>query len=264
MPITFPAHQAVVLPLKMRWPDHTDATALCVGAAAPDLGYAVVHGQSHQVMGALLFALPFTLLTCALLRWRAGASVFANLPDLGPFRVWSYRAISDRRPALIITVSSAAIGIASHLLIDAFTHDQRWGATWLGLDTTMVRLPGRAPMSVAHLLQYGGHTIGSLIGILLFLAIGRRRLMERRYGADVVARARRVSLRSVDRTAFWLVAVVVALPIAAAGRAGGSRGAFPIILGGVVGLLVAGCLPQVGGRKDTASEISEVEGRPVR
>ena len=53
MPLTFPAHQALVLPIKLRWPDRTDATALCVGAAAPDLLYAVpgIGAQGHSLLG---------------------------------------------------------------------------------------------------------------------------------------------------------------------------------------------------------------------
>lgn len=73
MPVTFPAHQAVVLPIKLRWPDRTDATAMCVGAAAPDLWYPVagVGGSAHSLAGVVVGAVPLTLLICWALRRRS-------------------------------------------------------------------------------------------------------------------------------------------------------------------------------------------------
>ena len=248
MPLTAPAHQAVVLPLKLLAPDLTDATALCIAAAAPDLGYGLMGGDSHTAAGVVVFAVPFTLIACAVLRWRAAATVFANVADLGPFRLRSYRVIVERRPPIVMTVLCALIGAVSHVVLDAFTHPGRWGARWLGLDSTTVLLPVRGEVTVAQLLQYVGHTAGSLLGILLFLHIGRRRLLEQWYGGAAVQRARRVALLPRDRVAFWATAAATAVAVSGLAVASGSMRIFAVFLGATVGLLVAGSVRRTAGR----------------
>ena len=37
MPLAFPSHQGLILPVARRWPAHFDGLALCVGAAMPDV-----------------------------------------------------------------------------------------------------------------------------------------------------------------------------------------------------------------------------------
>ena len=84
-----------------------------------------------------------------------------------------------RRPLLAVTVLCALLGSASHVVIDGFTHNGRWGAEWLGLDQWVVAdLPVRGELTAARGLQYLGHVGGSLIGLALFAQIGRRRLLE--------------------------------------------------------------------------------------
>lgn len=247
MPLTFPAHQAVVLPVKLAWPTRTDATAMCIGAAAPDLGYPLFGVDSHTLAGVVVFAVPFTLVACLVLRWRAALGVFANLPDLGPFRVRSYRVLTERRPGLATTLVCAAFGACSHVLWDAFTHADRWGSTWLGLDTVLFQVPGRGDFTWARVLQYSGHTVGSLVAVLLFLHIGRRRLLDRWYGTDQVAAARTVHLTIRDRLLFWATAGAATAALTAALVAAGGQGQFSVFLGASVGLLGAGCLPTTAG-----------------
>lgn len=245
MPLTFPAHQAVVLPVKLRWPDRTDATAMCVGAAAPDLLYPVagIEGSGHSVVGVVLGAVPLTMVICWVLRWRSALGVFANLPDAGPFRLHSYRAIVHRRPGVAVTLFSALIGALSHVLLDAFTHSGRWGSELLGLDEVLFTLPVRGAMSGARVLQYLGHSLGSLIAIGLFLYIGRSRRLEQWYGEATVSNARTFTMTATARVQFWLVmAVVASLVTAALSLAGGST-PFSAIDGIVFGALAAGALP---------------------
>ncbi len=249
MPLTVPAHQAVVLPIKIRWPAYTDATAMCIGAAAPDLGYAVVGSESHRLVGVVLFAVPFTLIACALLRWRAAEGVFGNLPDLGPLRIHSYRVIVSRRPRFAVTLAGAFLGAGSHVVIDAFTHTGRWGSNLLGLNTVLFSVPVSGEVTTARLIQYLGHSVGSLIGIALFLYIGSNRLLERWYGRQAVesARAFRLALRS--RLIFWGVSAVIFLGSAVVliGAALG-RPVFSLFVAGTAGLLTAGCLHSTSGR----------------
>jgi len=245
MPLTFPAHQALVLPIKLRWPDRTDATALCVGAAAPDLLYAVpgIGAQGHSLLGALVVSVPLTLAICTLLRWRSALGVFANLPDAGPFRVHSYRVIARRRLSWSTTLSSAVAGALSHIFIDAFTHGGRWGSDLLRLDEVVVTLPVRGVVTGARALQYLGHGLGSMIAIGLFFYIGRSRRLEQWYGSAAVTSARTFTLSLESRVQFWGALTVVALLVTGGLSAAGGSMVFSVIDGFVVGALVAGALP---------------------
>jgi hypothetical protein len=254
MPLTFPAHQAVVLPIKLRWPDRTDATAMCVGAAAPDLLYPVagIGSSGHSIAGVLIGAVPLTLAICWLLRWRSALGVFANLLDAGPFRLHSYRVITQRRPGAWTTLLSALFGALSHVVIDAFTHGGRWGSDLLGLDEVLFTAPLRGAMTGARVLQYLGHSLGSLIAIGLFLYIGRSRRLEQWYGEAAVTDARTFTLPPMARVRFWVVLVSVALLVTAGLSAAGGSLTFSAIDGLVFGTLVAGALPT---RHPVAAEV---------
>ena len=70
MPLTFPSHQGLILPLVRRWPEHFEPVALCVGAAMPDIVDAAIgfgrgylgRGYGHSLVGLFLFCLPGGLL----------------------------------------------------------------------------------------------------------------------------------------------------------------------------------------------------------
>jgi hypothetical protein len=264
--LTFPAHQAVVLPIKFRWPQRTDATAMCVGAASPDLLNSVpgVGSAGHSVAGVVLGAVPLTMVICWWLRWRAAAGVFAHLPDAGPFRVHSYRVIARRRPGVTTTLVGALLGASSHVLIDAFTHGERWGATWLNLDEVLFTLPLRGGMTGAMVLQSLGHSLGSLIAVAMFLHIGRARLLERWYGTEAVAAVRAFTLTQGSRVRFWGAWTAVALSIVAALVAAGGSITFGIINGVVFGALVAGTVapaaPTVQGGRSGPQSGEQVGG----
>jgi len=237
VPLTYPAHQAPAIALKIVRPRWFDGTALCVGAALPDLAYPFgswLAWQSHKAMGIAVWAVPVAVAICALLRRRAAAGIFAHLPDAGPLRLRSLRVIGTRRPPLLITVWSAALGAGSHIVIDAFTHRGWWGARLLGLS----EWPGE--YVVPDILQAVGHVVGTLAALLLLIHIARRGLLERWYGAPAVEAARRVDV--TGRVRFWstfgLVFAVPVLVVLMVGRD-------PVFVGvaaTVAGLLVAGWL----------------------
>lgn len=246
MPVTFPAHQAVVLPLKLWRPSSVDATALCVGAAAPDLGYTVLRMGSHSWLGALLYALPLTLVVCLVLRRGAATGIAANLPDLGPFRLRSYGVLPLRRPGWLVTLTSASIGVVSHIVLDAFTHADRWGARWAGFDR-VVHLPAVGETTIAGILQYSGHVLLSAATLVLLAVVGHRRLLERWYGHRPVAAARRRGLVLRQRLAFWSTTVAVTVATVLAAGSVGRSAVFAGLLGGVIGLLLAGSWTVAGG-----------------
>jgi hypothetical protein len=113
-----------------------------------------------------------------------------------------------------LTVTSALIGASLHIVVDAFTHADRFGARALGYDDVFVTVPGRDAMALAHLLQDAGHVLGSIAGIALFFYIGRHRVLERWYGTQAVAHVRAFALSTAQRVTFWVV-VGCAAPLAA-------------------------------------------------
>ena len=78
VPLTFLAHQAPVLPLKMRDPRRWDGLGLVVGSMAPDLAYVssgfgyvgtvALYFSGHRLQNLLLLALFGTLLTVVVRR----------------------------------------------------------------------------------------------------------------------------------------------------------------------------------------------------
>jgi hypothetical protein len=207
VPLTFFAHQSVVLPLKMTRPQWFDATALCIGAMAPDLAYALTYWlavRSHRFIGFLVWAWPFGILGSIVVR-RIAATVFAHLPDFGPLRVHSLRVLGRRKPRLGVTIVSAAIGAGSHIVLDGFTHKGRFGSRWLGFDRVLFTVPVKGEMTISRVFQYFGHTVGSVIGLLLLAAIARRHLLDDWYGEGNVADARRFSLTTMQRLVFWVI-----------------------------------------------------------
>ena len=208
MPVSFPAHQGIIGPVKLRWPDRVDGTALCISAASPDLAYALgpwLHQYGHSLVGVVVFCVPFTLVAAWLTRWRAASGIFAALPDLGPLRIRSYRVLGQRRPRFLVTVGSALLGAGSHVAIDSFTHTGRWGANLLGINGVFMTVPTRGEFNGARVLQYLGHTLGSLAFVLLLLVISRRGLLEEWYGEAVVARARSVTASRSRQVAFFVL-----------------------------------------------------------
>jgi hypothetical protein len=137
------------------------------------------------------------------------------------------------------TITSAGLGAGSHVLIDGFTHSGRWGAAWLDLDRVVAELPVRGEITVARVLQYLGHTGGSLLGIAFLIRIGSGRLVEQWYSREAVAEARSNEPTLRQRIAFWNLAVVP--PILVLGLGPGSKtSVFGALTAAAVAVLLAG------------------------
>lgn len=109
MPLTFLAHQAVVLPVKHRWPDHVDGVGLAVGSAMPDLWY-VTTGWLYGPFGIPL--------------WVDGHQVSAFgttvvVPGLLLALLVRRFVLGERGPRRWVTLRSVALGGATHLPLDA-------------------------------------------------------------------------------------------------------------------------------------------------
>ncbi|MFE6505030.1 DUF4184 family protein [Kitasatospora sp. NPDC057738] len=182
MPFTL-SHPAAVLPL-MRRP--FSRTALVAGAVAPDLPYFLattglpVSAQSwyepfanatttHGVSGVVAVTLPYALLLWALLR-AARRPLVSLLPSSAPWPPSGVACSPVRRAGWIVL--SALVGIASHLVWDAFTHVDGFVVTrtpWLA--STVV-----GGLTWARALQHAS-TIGGLAAIALFAWRRREHLL---------------------------------------------------------------------------------------
>jgi hypothetical protein len=171
MPLAFPSHQGLVLPIWRRWPRAIDGVALSVGAAVNDLVEVIawpIRGElgqlaGHSFVGVVLFCVPLGLaITWALrrTRWR----ILERL-DAFPFE-WKRAAWS------------VAIGALSHVVFDFFTHasfvvlwpwcvdadvfPSWWTTTWAHVQLFVYRKPYPiAPHTIAW-------AIASIVGAIMF------------------------------------------------------------------------------------------------
>jgi Domain of unknown function (DUF4184) len=164
MPFTT-SHPAAVLPL-LRTP--LPASALVIGSMAPDFPFFLpvdpgirTHTAVAIVTTDLLFGVPAWLIWHVLLAapalWAAPRPLRARLTGV-PLGV---RVRLPNARAVLLTVAALAVGSATHVLWDEFTHTGRWGPdTFPTLGETWWLMPGY------RWLQY----LSSLVGALVVLA----------------------------------------------------------------------------------------------
>lgn len=172
MPWTL-AHPAAVLPLR-RLADagYLSFPALLVGCITPDVVYHVGRWDlgrlTHTPVGMLLLDVPIG----ALLLWCCCAlrvPVANLLPQPHRSVLISVRFLEARRGAASVRLSSLALGAATHLLWDSFTHATAFfvhAFEWLAWP---VPFPDQE-IRVYTLLQHGG----SLVGVTALLIAYRR------------------------------------------------------------------------------------------
>ena len=181
MPLTFPSHAGVVVPLKLWRPRWFDGVALVLGSTAPDLPYAIhryAEIRAHTWWGLVWFCVPVTMLGCVAVRW-AVAVTAAHLPMGGPLRLRDYGGLRDVRHPLLVTAFSAWLGALSHRLWDVVTH--------ASIDQGTVRIPALGTEAVAgqpwwRVLFYGSTVAGAAAVLAAMVHIGRRRLLVRWHG----------------------------------------------------------------------------------
>lgn len=179
MPVTFPAHQGVVLPLKRYFPSRFDGLALVVGAAAPDLlfGFGVNWLFAHRPI-ALPILVPAVVAYCTALRRWALPGLFRFLPTLAGADLRAYGAMAVGRPPLLRTTLSAAIGAASHQAWDSLSHAGHPIAASLGFDAYLFTLgvgPVARDFTIARVIQYLSHSFGSVVALIFLYLIVRQR-----------------------------------------------------------------------------------------
>jgi hypothetical protein len=171
------SHPAAVLPLlRYRLP----LSALVVGSMAPDCEYFLRLVQqdrsAHTFPGVLVFSLPAALVLLfvfqAVMKW----PVIALMP-----RAWQVRLVGPaeqfwwwpvRRFFLIL--ASLAVGIATHIAWDGFTHSDGWAVSqWASLRVPLFSMAGTR-ISTYKLVQHGSTLLGLFV-LAVYLARWYRR-----------------------------------------------------------------------------------------
>jgi hypothetical protein len=176
MPFTL-SHAAAALPfrkLKPIWP------ALVIGTFAPDLQYFLVVSDEdrsgHAFPDLLLFTLPVALVTLWLFEWIVKGPAIELLPSALQRRLQDkIEPLSFRGwERLGFIVFWIAVGTATHVLWDQFTHAYSWLATHWSLLQTSVAVPLIHPMKLSKVLQHSSTVLGFLVLCAWLLSWYRR------------------------------------------------------------------------------------------
>lgn len=184
MPATIFAHQALVLPLKMRWPRHVHGLALCIGSMAPDLEFIGRMSDdwlfSHTLAAQLYFSVPVTLVLVLLLTRVMLPAVLPFVRDHPRLRLHDLAAL--RAPQGVrgwaVAAISAYVGGVSHWALDGITHGGHsgWAVTYLPwLRTPVPSVGGAVPLHDA--LQLWLTVLLGIAGVLMCARISRERLL---------------------------------------------------------------------------------------
>lgn len=165
MPFTL-SHAAAALPFrrfKPVWP------ALVVGTFAPDLPYFILISDEdrtgHHFPEAVLYTLPLALLVLWVFEWWVKGPVVELLPS------GLQRHLQDKVEPLSFKgwgqfgsiVLWIAVGIATHVIWDQFTHSHTWmNAHWSVLHYS-VPVPFHAPVLLPKILQHASTILGLLV-----------------------------------------------------------------------------------------------------
>ena len=204
MPMTLPTHPIAVVPLKLWRPHWFDGVALVIGAMAPDFAYAedgyglTIH--SHAWHAPLWWALPLTLILAPVVRWAAPAIV-AHLPAGGPLAIQDYGVLARVRHRIPVSAVSAVLGGITHIVWDAFAHPAVDGRRVIFPVLQDRVWPG---LPLWHAVALASDTAGFVVGALLIVHIGRRRLLRRWHGEPPVTAPRPALFWSVAGLVFVL------------------------------------------------------------
>jgi len=198
MPFT-PAHAALVLPmLRSR---KFSATALIIGSMAPDFEYffkfQVSSTMSHTLWGILYFDIPVVIVLALVFHLLVKENLIDSLPVFFQQRLQDLRNLDFEdylKNNYFIFIISAAIGTATHIFWDAFTHANGFFVRELPFyDGTVVPFQGaRYPLYYA--LQHLSTIVGLTLVIFYFI---------RQTPVNVASSAAVVSVK------YWLVILII-------------------------------------------------------
>ncbi|MBN1802394.1 MAG: DUF4184 family protein [Candidatus Lokiarchaeota archaeon] len=214
MPSSIFSHQAPCLPLKIKYPNKFDGTALCLASVIPDIFLLVnyilgvdLRLISHSLIGQLILTVPFTILATVLFCKYIGplCARIANgkwfiLKPLKYFGVNDWNLLKNKqfnRRFFIVASYSALIGGITHLLLDWPSHAQveilyPW-FVWTNPNFLLVSITDFSTIPKGSVDRFSGltvywllWTIESFVGLFISLYflryIKNRELIKKWYG----------------------------------------------------------------------------------
>lgn len=173
MPFTL-AHPAAVVFLKNK---KLNITALILGSMAPDFLYFInfrPYGNlGHKLLGFFLLNLPLCFLLAYVFHNIIKSQLISNLPN--PFDKW-YFYLREKKFSLnslkevIVFIYSAILGMATHVLWDAFTHNSGFFVEKIPYLREKILFLGEYEIYRYKFFQHGSTLIGIFI-IVFFLYI---------------------------------------------------------------------------------------------
>jgi hypothetical protein len=171
------SHIAAVLPGYRALSRAQIFSAAVIGSMVPDFGFLLLSGsparwQTHSFVGLFTFCLPVGLISYGLLQWLIKPAVQEILPDRAYVRLRTAHPVRDLHDlrAWIYAAGAILLGAITHLIWDAFTHENARGVQMFPvLDRYGPELDGH-PEQYYHWLQYGSSIVGLLL-VLIALAL---------------------------------------------------------------------------------------------
>jgi len=212
MPFTL-SHAAAALPfqkLKPVWP------ALVIGTFAPDLQYFIwisdEDRSGHHFPGIVMLAIPLALLLLWLFEWCVKGPAIELLPGslqsrlqgkVQPLSFWGW----GRFASIVVWI---AIGIATHVLWDSFTHYSTWITERWSIFHQIVPLPFHHQPMVYKILQHGSTIFGILALAAWFVAWYRRTVPQPNTDGPELSPSRKFAVVFI----MAIAAMVIGYPVA--------------------------------------------------
>jgi hypothetical protein len=194
MPFTI-SHAAVVLPfsrLLARW---RLLSAVVIGAMVPDFGlffpWHIHRFETHSTLALFTFCLPVGLASYWIFEYLIKTPILEVLPEgaYARWRTYSSPAVFTHVRQWILAACGVMAGAATHLLLDAFTHEKARGVRMIPWLEEPIDI-GSHHMGGVRLLQDGSSLIGLVI-VAGFVLYGLRRGHEEPVGMRPLTPAER-------------------------------------------------------------------------
>lgn len=159
MPFTL-SHPAAVVPLRRLLP-WSVLSALAIGSMAPDfpyfVGFSEIRWHTHSFASIAWFSVPAGLAAYLVFQRWLRAAWIDLLPAAFAARVPQLR---ERTPLLAV-IASLALGAATHVVWDSFTHEHQPGVMLVrALNVVLVQVLG-FPVRGYNVLQHGSTLVGA-------------------------------------------------------------------------------------------------------
>ncbi len=160
---------------------------------------------AHGFPALTLFCVPVTFIVSWVIARVLAAVVPAHLPTLGEFHLRDWRGLATHEFAVGKTLICAQIGAFTHVFFDEFTHPWGWFAKHVSWARHIV-VKGATVSGdwmVFDLLQFVGHTLGTLAAVVLLWRYGTQRWMQERS-----ARCELIPTTSRTHFSLWIPAIL--------------------------------------------------------